>query len=270
MSEAETDFADIIPVILSGGSGSRLWPVSRLSYPKQFLPLLSERSLIQETALRIAPALGFAPPIIVCSEEHRFIVAEQMRQIEIDPTAILLEPVGRNTAPALTVAALVAQQAKPDAILLVLPADHYIGDPQGLRDAVKAALVSVKQGYLGTFGMRPTEPSTGYGYVKPGAALPGSAAHIVDSFVEKPDRETAEGFVEQGYLWNSGMFLMPVGLYLEEVERYVPDVGRVARSSVAEAVHDLTFLRLGASFSEAPSISVDYAVMERSEKVAVM
>ncbi|KZD12075.1 mannose-1-phosphate guanylyltransferase/mannose-6-phosphate isomerase [Oceanibaculum pacificum] len=268
MRQAEKGFADIIPVILSGGTGSRLWPVSRLSYPKQFLPLISERSLIQETALRIAPSYGFAPPIVVCSEDHRFIVAEQMRQIDIEPAAILLEPQGRNTAPALTAAALVAQAAQPDAVLLVLPADHFIGDEDGLRQAVLSALEAAREGYLGTFGMKPTEPATGYGYVKPGAAIAGHC-HRVERFVEKPDRATAERFVAEGYLWNSGMFLLPVAAYLREVEQHAPEVLATTRQSVTEAKQDLTFLRLGPSFRQAPSISVDYAVMERTDKAAV-
>lgn len=263
-------FAGVVPVILSGGSGSRLWPVSRLSYPKQFLPLLGESSLIQETVQRTAPAYGFAAPLIVCAEDHRFIVAEHMRQIDVDPAGILLEPQGRNTAPALAAAALVARDKAPGAMLLVLPADHHIADPAGLRAAVAAGLPLARAGRLVTFGMVPDAPETGYGYVKPGAALGQDGGHIVDRFVEKPDRATAERFVADGYLWNSGMFLLSAQTYLDEIARHAPEVLRAAEAAVATATSDLSFLRLGADFAEAPSISIDYAVMERTDHAAVV
>ena len=263
------DFRSVIPVILSGGSGSRLWPVSRLSYPKQFLPLLGESSLIQETVQRTAPAHGFAAPMIVCAEDHRFIVAEHMRQLDIEPAGILLEPQGRNTAPALAAAALVAREKAPDSILLVLPADHHIADPAGLRAAVAAGLPLARAGKLVTFGMVPDAPETGYGYVKPGAAL-GTGVCAVERFVEKPDRATAERFVAEGYLWNSGMFLLSARTCLDEIARHAPEVLKAAEAAVAAATSDLSFLRLGAGFAEAPSISIDYAVMERTDHAAVV
>ncbi|EKE69844.1 mannose-1-phosphate guanylyltransferase/mannose-6-phosphate isomerase [Oceanibaculum indicum] len=263
------DFSSVIPVILSGGSGSRLWPVSRLSYPKQFLPLLGDSSLIQDTVLRTAPAQGFGAPMIVCAEDHRFIVAEHMRQLDIEPAAILLEPKGRNTAPALAAAALVAREKTPESILLVLPADHHIADPAGLRAAVAAGLPLARAGKLVTFGMVPDAPETGYGYVKPGESL-GDGVQAVERFVEKPDRATAELFVAEGYLWNSGMFLLSAEACLAEIARHAPEVLKAAEESVAMATSDLSFRRLGAAFAEAPSISIDYAVMERTDHAAVV
>jgi mannose-1-phosphate guanylyltransferase/mannose-6-phosphate isomerase len=211
----------LIPVILSGGAGTRLWPLSRELYPKQFLPLTGERTMIQETALRAAGLPGVAEPIVVCNEAHRFLVAEQLRQVGVTPQAILLEPIGRNTAPAVAVAAfaaLAAAREGEEPLLLVLPADHVIGDLGAFRAAVETALLAGQRGRFVTFGIVPTRPETGYGYIRKGLAS-GPALEVA-AFVEKPDAAKAAQFVASGdYLWNSGMFLLPARGYLEELRR---------------------------------------------------
>lgn len=262
----------IIPAILSGGSGSRLWPMSREMFPKQLLELCSDKSMLQETATRVTDAGLFAPPIVVCNEEHRFVIAEQLRQAGVKPTAIILEPTARNTAAAVAVAALTAAETDPDARLLALPADHLIRDRAAFLAAVAAADKAAAAGRLCTFGVTPTRPETGYGYIRAGATIeeaPGVRA--VAAFVEKPDAATAAEYVASGdYLWNSGMFLFPVADLLAEFERLAPEVLDAARRALAARAADLDFLRLEkTAFAAAPSISIDYAVMEKTDRAAV-
>lgn len=261
----------IIPVILSGGSGTRLWPLSRASYPKQFLALTGERTLMQQTVAR-AQAATSAPPMVICSAEHRFLVAEQLRAmgIPVGPggARIVLEPMARNTAAAVAVAALIAAEATPEALLLVLAADHAIADVPGFAAAIARAAALPDR--LTTFGMKPDRPETGYGYIKPGAPL-GEGAHAVETFVEKPDAATAARYVADGYLWNSGSFLFPARLVLQELGTHAPAVLEAAKAAIAAAAPDLDFLRLdAASFGQAPSISIDYAVMEKTRIAAVV
>ncbi len=254
----------LIPVILSGGAGTRLWPLSRELYPKQLLPLCSDRTLLQETALRIEAA-----PIVVCNQEHRFIVAEQIREIGIEAQRIVIEPIGRNTLPAITIAALM-NEATPDALLLVMPSDHSILDHAAFQDGVARAVGLAESGHLVTFGIHPERAETGYGYIRRGVATGGG--FTVDRFVEKPDAETAAGYLASGgYDWNSGIFLFPVGVFLAEVERLSPDLLAGCRRALAEGSADLFFFRLGeAAFAAVPSQSVDYGVMERTDKAAVV
>ena len=210
----------LIPVILSGGAGTRLWPLSRELYPKQFLPLVGERTMIQDTALRTVGLPEVTDPIIVCNEAHRFLVAEQLRQVGIEPRSIILEPIGRNTAPAVAIAALAATAggAKGDPLLLVLPADHVLTDVAAFRKAVETAIPAAREGRLVTFGIVPTYAETGYGYIRQGRAR--GAVHDVAEFVEKPDAARAKTLVASGdYLWNSGMFLLPARAYLDELGR---------------------------------------------------
>ena len=259
----------LIPVILSGGSGTRLWPLSRESHPKQFLPLLGEHSLLQSTWLRLRGLPGADAPLIVANEEHRFMVAEQLRQVGATPLALILEPVGRNTAPAIAVAALRAMQGGQDPVLLVLPSDHVIVDEIGFRAAVLLAMESAKAGYLVTFGIVPTAPETGYGYIK---AAPGAGVRDVLRFVEKPDQATAEAYLASGeYFWNSGMFAFLASRYLEELSKNQPRMVELAREALDKATVDADFLRLDKdSFSACPSDSIDYAVMEKTDRAAIV
>jgi mannose-1-phosphate guanylyltransferase/mannose-6-phosphate isomerase len=262
----------LAPVILSGGSGTRLWPLSRELYPKQLLPLVGERTMLQETVLRLR-GLEAATPIVVCNEAHRFLVAEQLRQLDVTPQAILLEPVGRNTAPAIALAAL---KAAPDSLLLVLPADHVIRDVVAFQAAVKAALPAAKAGKLVTFGIVPTAPETGYGYIRAGAdglaGADGTGPRNIERFIEKPDLATAQGFLQEGgYFWNSGMFLFRADRYLAELERHAPDIAAAARSAMATARPDLDFVRVDrSSFEACRSDSIDYAVMEKTRDAVVV
>ena len=256
------------PVILSGGAGTRLWPMSRRLRPKQLLPLTSERSMLQETAHRVAGP-DFAPPVIVCNEDHRFMIAEQMREIGLRPEAIVLEPAARNTAPAIAAAALHLEARDPEAVMLVLPSDHVIENTDAFRAAVATAAAAARHGALVTFGVQPTRPETGYGYIRRGAALADFAGcYRIDAFVEKPDPETAERYVAAGdYAWNSGMFVLPVRGFLEELDRLEPEMLAGCRAAVAGARQDLDFLRLAREpFAAVRSISVDYAVMERTDR----
>ena len=259
----------LIPVILSGGSGTRLWPLSRESHPKQFLPLLGENSLLQSTWLRLRGLPGADAPLVVANEEHRFMVAEQLRQVGVAPSALILEPVGRNTAPAIAVAALRAMQEGQDPVLLVLPSDHVIADEAAFRAAVLVAKASAEAGYLVTFGIVPTAPETGYGYIN---AAPGEGVRDVLRFVEKPDQATAEAYVASGeYFWNSGMFAFLASRYLEELGKNQPNMVELAREALDKATVDADFLRLDkASFSACPSDSIDYAVMEKTDRAAVI
>jgi mannose-1-phosphate guanylyltransferase/mannose-6-phosphate isomerase len=262
----------IVPVILSGGSGTRLWPVSRESFPKQLWPLVSERTMVQETARR-AVAPGFSAPVVVCNHEHRFLIAEQLRAAGIEGARILLEPVGRNSAPAIAAAALLVAEDDPDAVLWIMAADSSIADEPALQRAVEAAAQAARNGHVVTFGMKPTAAETGYGYIEIGAPLSGAdGVYAVARFLEKPDQATAARFVADGrHLWNSGMFVFTARTLLEELERYAADVLLGVRSAMAERTADLDFIRLGVeAFSLCPSISIDYAVAEKTSRAAVV
>jgi len=261
----------IYPVILSGGSGTRLWPMSRSAYPKQLLPLLSNHSLLQESVHRVMAAGLFQAPLIVANDDHRFIIAEQLRQIGLTPKAIMLEPAIRNTAPAAAAAAIWLQQLDPDALMLVMPSDHSIADSAAFLAAVRTGAALAAGGRLVTFGITADRPETGYGYIKQGDALRGGG-FTVEAFVEKPDRARAEAYIASGdYSWNSGIFLFPAGLYLEELTRHFPETVEAVRASVTDAKRDLDFVRLDAAgFQRAASESIDYAVMERTDKAALV
>ena len=262
----------IVPVVLSGGSGTRLWPVSRKAYPKQFWPFLSERTLLQETACRAADE-RFSAPIIVANNDHRFIVAEQLRDAGIVAPRILLEPVGRNSAPAIAVASLLAARDNPDSVLWIMAADAAIADAEALSAALATGAAAARAGYFVTFGMQPTAPETGYGYIAKGGAVPGiEGAFKMERFIEKPDAATAIGYVADGsFLWNSGMFVFTAATLLEEMERFAPDVLRAARAALENAQPDLDFIRLDpTAFATAPNISIDYAIAEKSERAVVV
>jgi len=273
----------IVPVILSGGSGTRLWPLSRELEPKQLLPLVTDRTLLQDTLLRTQALAAdrLLPPIVVCTEAHRFLVAGQCREIGVQPRAIVLEPAGRNTAPAVAVAALLAgaegdsdrgREAAPteaNPILLVLPADHVILDTGAFVAAVEVAMEAAAVGKLVTFGVVPDRPETGYGYLLKGEAHGGWSQLM--HFVEKPDLPTAQEYLASGrYLWNSGMFLFTARAYLDELERLAPEMLAKCRAAVAAADRDADFTRLGAAFLECPADSIDYAVMEKARNAAVV
>jgi mannose-1-phosphate guanylyltransferase/mannose-6-phosphate isomerase len=265
--------AKIHPVVLCGGAGTRLWPMSRRMLPKQFLPLVSERSMLQDTVLRLAGLENLAPPIIVSNNDHRFLVGEQLREVGIEGAAQVLEPIGRNTAPAVAAAALEALARDPEALLLVLAADHMIRDVYRFHDATRAAAAVARGGRLVTFGIKPTEPATGYGYIELGDPIPGQAgAFSVARFVEKPDRKTAEGFLASGrFAWNSGMFVLGARQYLEELAALAPEIANGARAAWERAACDLDFRRLDEkAFAACPSDSIDYAVMEKTRHAAVI
>ncbi|MFE3969942.1 mannose-1-phosphate guanylyltransferase/mannose-6-phosphate isomerase [Stenotrophomonas sp. LMG 10879] len=256
------------PVILSGGSGTRLWPLSREAYPKQFLPLAGELTMLQATWQRVAP-IASRGPLVIANEEHRFVAAEQLQQVGAEPAAIILEPVGRNTAPAIAVAALEATRDGADALLLVLPSDHVITDEAAFRAAVQAASSAAEAGKLVTFGIVPTGPETGYGYIK---AADGQGVRAVERFVEKPDLDTATGYVASGqYYWNSGMFLFKASRYLQELERLQPAMLSACRTAWEGARRDADFTRLDKdAFTAVPSDSIDYAVMEKTADAVVV
>ncbi|MBH1831777.1 mannose-1-phosphate guanylyltransferase/mannose-6-phosphate isomerase [Stenotrophomonas maltophilia] len=258
----------IQPVILSGGSGTRLWPLSREAYPKQFLPLASEQTMLQATWQRVAP-IAARGPLVIANEEHRFVAAEQLQQVGAEPAAIILEPVGRNTAPAIAVAALEATRDGGDALLLVLPSDHVINNETAFRSAVQAAAAAAEAGKLVTFGIVPTGPETGYGYIK---AADGHGLRAVERFVEKPDLGTATRYVSSGqYYWNSGMFLFKASRYLQELERFQPAMLAGSRQAWQQARRDADFTRLDKeAFTAVPSDSIDYAVMEKTADAVVI
>jgi len=263
----------LYPVILSGGSGTRLWPLSREGHPKQFLPLLGDRSLLQATALRVAAPERFHAALVIANQEHRFAIREQLAAAGVAPAAILLEPVARNTGPAVAAAALWLAERDAEACLLVLPSDHVIGEEAAFLAAVERAGRLAKRGKLVTFGIRPDRPETGYGYVRRGPAIAGEpGCFAVERFVEKPDEARARGFLaEGGYDWNSGMFVFPAGRLLAELERLDPAMLAACRAAVAGATSDLGFVRLeAAAFAAAPGRSVDHAVMEQAREVAVV
>jgi mannose-1-phosphate guanylyltransferase/mannose-6-phosphate isomerase len=265
----------ITPVILAGGSGTRLWPLSRQLYPKQFMQLVDSHTLLQSTLLRLSPLEDIQPPIVVCNDEHRFIVAEQLREIGIQPQAIVLEPVGRNTAPAIAVASLLSRPAQENSILLVLPADHYIEDHQGLANTVRQGVRFALQGRMVTFGIVPQAPETGYGYIRKGEPIvdgqtPEGHPPVwrIDQFVEKPALETAKSYLASGdYCWNSGMFMFRSDRLLEEMQTHAPDILSACRSAIEKAATDLDFYRLNKpAFQACPSDSIDYAVMEKTDR----
>lgn len=263
----------ITPVILSGGAGTRLWPLSRESYPKQLLALTSDLSLLQGTAQRVSDRALFEAPLLVSNADHRFIVAEQLRQLGIAPRAIVLEPVGRNTAPAAAAAAIMLAEPDPNALMLILPSDHAIEKTSDFIAVVRTAAAAAAGGALVTFGITPTHPETGYGYIRRGKRLDGRAGcYVVDAFAEKPDAETAAGYLaDGGYDWNSGMFLFSARSFLDELERREPAIVAGCREAVAGAERDLDFLRLAdAPFRDVPGHSIDYAVMEHTDRAAVV
>jgi mannose-1-phosphate guanylyltransferase/mannose-1-phosphate guanylyltransferase/mannose-6-phosphate isomerase len=261
----------MIPVILSGGSGTRLWPLSRALHPKQFISLTEDRSLFQLTLERLRGLPGCQAPIVVCNEAHRFIVAEQCRVMDVKPHAILLEPVGRNTAPAIAAAACAASSQETDPLLLVLAADHVISDVAGFEAAIRAGISAADAGRLVTFGIPPTAPETGYGYIRAPGKI-GTDPQEVAAFVEKPDAATAERYLASGeYLWNSGMFLFRASVVLAELGKFSAAIVHAAQQSVAHAKPDLDFLRLDPpSFAASPSDSIDYAVMEKTDRATVV
>lgn len=261
----------LIPVILCGGSGTRLWPLSRETYPKQFLRLLGEDSLLQQTMKRLSCVQGLGPAILVSNESSRFVVAEQLREIGIENARILLEPARRNTAPAIASAALHALSEYDDPLLLVLPSDHVIKDHDAFCTAIHYAQQAASKGDLVTFGIKPQSPETGYGYIRAGSTETDPAQPVLE-FVEKPNRATAEQYVASGnYFWNSGMFLFRASRYLEELTEFQPRVAEACREAVANAKKDFDFIRLESkAYSASPDIAIDYAVMEKTNRASMI
>ncbi len=260
----------ILPIIMAGGSGSRLWPLSRTHYPKQFLSLASDNTMLQDTIFRLS-GIEHKPPFFICNNEHRFTVAEQLRKADIQHSGIVLEPVGRNTAPAVALAALNAIKHGDDPLLLVLAADHVIKNNDAFIASVEAAIPEAEQGNLVTFGIVPTAPETGYGYIKQGQVRSDNS-YSVDSFVEKPCLEKAEEYLASGeYYWNSGLFLFRASVYLAELEKYRPDILVACKETHLSSYPDLDFIRLDETvFSACPDESIDYAVMEPTENAVVV
>jgi len=266
----------IVPVILSGGSGTRLWPLSRAMYPKQFINFFNGQgtTFLGAALGRLKPDAGFTAPILLCNNDHRFLVKEEVEQARIEPKAIILEPIARNTAAAIAIAALAVFRDDPDAILAVMPSDHVVRDEAKFVESIKRAASVAATGKLVLFGIRPTEPHTGYGYIRQGAALDGvdNGAFAVDAFFEKPDVATAQRYLaDGGYYWNSGIFVLHARTFVEELAALEPRILAAARGALAQAKEDLGFLRLDAKFfSTSPSISVDYAVMEKTGSAAML
>ncbi|MFZ5564218.1 MAG: mannose-1-phosphate guanylyltransferase/mannose-6-phosphate isomerase [Thermodesulfobacteriota bacterium] len=270
----------MIPVVLAGGSGTRLWPLSREFYSKQLMALVGDRTMLQHTLDRLEGFPGIGPPVVICNEKHRFMVAEQLRLSGMPRGTIVLEPFGRNTAPAIAVAAFMATAENTGAILLVLPADHYIGDVGLFHKALATGMDHAAKGGLVAFGIRPTAPETGYGYIKKGEPVPlggkemaaPDEAAAIEAFVEKPDLQTAMGYLQSGrYLWNSGMFMFRADRVLAELEKFSPAIVSACRAAVAKGRHDLDFFRLDeAAFDQSPSDSIDYAVMEKTGRGVVI
>ena len=261
----------ITPVILSGGSGTRLWPLSRKEYPKQYLPLVGDNTILQETMLRLNGLDNLSDPIIVSNSDHRFLVAEQCQQIRVKNPTILLEPVGRNTAPAIAAAALQLLKASEDSVLLVLPADHVIQDVEAFHQTINIANSQAQEGKLVTFGIMPTNANTGYGYIKSSKGN-SNGAHKVEEFIEKPDLKSAKFYLEQGnYLWNSGMFMFQARVFIDELTRHSPNIATSVNNAVNKSLQDLDFINLEKeAFESSPSDSIDYAVMEKSDNVVVV
>lgn len=261
----------LIPLILSGGSGTRLWPVSRKNLPKQFLSLTGQGTLFQQTVERTQLLPGVGTPIVVASEDHRFLAAEQLLESGIKGAKIVLEPSARNTAPAIALGALTAIEKDPEATLLVLPADHLIGDSESFNEGVRKALPSARDGWLVTFGIRPDRPETGFGYIRRSESI-GEGAYQVAQFVEKPALQTAEAYIaDGGYDWNSGMFMFKAARFLEELGQYAPEMLAAVRAAYASAKADLDFVRIDAdAFAKVPDNSIDYAVMEKTTRAAVI
>ena len=259
----------IIPVILSGGSGTRLWPLSRKLHPKQFIELMGKTTLFQEAVLRLPESIE--SPLIICNEEHRFLAAEQLREINKEPKNIILEPVGRNTAPAIALAALKSIKESEDAILLVLSADHLIQDMDKFHQAIALATKQAEQNKLVTFGIAPNKIETGYGYIKANISK-NKNYYDIDEFVEKPDYKTAKKYVDSGgYFWNSGMFMFKASVYLSELEKYEPEILSACQKSCQTEFYDLDFIRLNEQeFLKCPSQSIDYAVMEKTKNASMV
>lgn len=264
--------APVLPVLLSGGSGTRLWPMSRTLYPKQLLPLASDQPMLAETAARFQATDLFTAPMVICNEEHRFVVAEQLRQIGVRPRSIVLEPVGRNTAPAAAVAAMMVEADQPGGLLLLAPSDAVIRDVPAFHAAVRAAVPAAQAGALVTFGVTPTGPETAYGYIRYGADAVSDGVFRVERFVEKPDLATARSYLAEGcYAWNAGLFLFRADVFLAELARTRPDILDGAREALDRSLADLDFLRLNRdAFGVCPSESIDYAVMEQTDRAAVV
>lgn len=274
----------IYPIILSGGSGTRLWPLSREHYPKQLLALVQEETLLQEAVTRLDGVENVTDPLFVCNEEHRFLVADQAEKAGKTPLNIILEPIGRNTAPALTLAALAMNEHKKDAILLVMPSDHHIPDTAAFRASVEQAIPLAEEGRLVTFGVKPTTPEIGYGYIKRGNAIKtrrehkktthdsSLTAHEIAAFVEKPDLKTAHTYVTSGdYLWNSGMFMLRADTWIKELDRHRPEIMRACEKAYNGGQKDGPFFRVDReAFTNCPSDSIDYAVMEKTDHAAVV
>ncbi|NBO42056.1 MAG: mannose-1-phosphate guanylyltransferase/mannose-6-phosphate isomerase [Betaproteobacteria bacterium] len=264
----------LVPVILSGGSGSRLWPLSRAQRPKQFLALTGDNSLFQQTLERVCDIEGHQAqlsPIVVANTDHRFLVAEQCREMAIEPMSLILEPVARNTAPAIAVAAMAAMQRADDPVMLVLPSDHTFSDVAALHRAVGVGLLAAQSGSMVVFGITPTYPETGYGYVKARKA-DDHGVHAVEAFVEKPNLGLARSYIEQGgYYWNSGMFMFRASVYLQELTRHRPEMVKACQGAWDESTIDLEFVRLNKeAFASSPSDSIDFAVMEKTNKAVVI
>jgi mannose-1-phosphate guanylyltransferase/mannose-6-phosphate isomerase len=262
--------AQIVPVIMCGGAGTRLWPVSRESMPKQFVPLVGDGSTFQQVLARISDSDLFARPIVITNADFRFVVAEQLRERGVE-AEIVLEPMRRDSGPAVAVSAVLAAERDHNALVLVLAADHVIRKPDEFRAACQRAAATAAEGRIVTFGIEPTYPATSYGYIRPGEKLNGASARIVEAFVEKPDAATAANYVAERYLWNSGNFLFHAATMLGEIERFEPTMAEAAKSAVAGLTRDLDFLRLAAEpFARAPKKSIDYAVMQRTKLAAVV
>jgi len=262
----------IIPVILSGGSGTRLWPLSRALRPKQLLSMVSNHTMIQDTVTRLTGIADLADPIIVCNEEHRFTIAEQMREMDINPSAIILEPFGKNTAPAVAISAFQSQVPEKDPVLLVLPADHVIGNKAAFHSAVQTGYQAALNNKLVTFGIVPNAPETGYGYIKAGSKLDNEHVFSVEKFVEKPDADTAQAYLNEGsYFWNSGMFMFKASVYLQELKSHNSEMYNCSKESLSSATIDMDFIRLNSTvFEKCPADSIDYAVMEKTASAAVI